>query len=229
MFGNTMAVSGGSWWNSYMNLIDMRVSTIWSTPWNQCPGPYDQASPFICLDQPSRSGGTLLSGATPTPAGWSNINELLDPAYEWDDAGTHPNFGNAYNPNGTLLITNRDWYTDNSGGTPHVQTSPTSPFTGTSGMGFGTLANRPTSCTAGVGYWATDQGSWNQSTNTYAGGYSQGQLYVCKTSSSGAVDVNRNSTACSAQLSGGNYWCDYYTPYTYPHPLNSGSDDLQIP
>ena len=37
-----------------------------------------------------------------------------------------------------------------------------------------TLANRPAICTPGVGYWATDQGNWNQSGN---GG--QGQLFVC--------------------------------------------------
>jgi hypothetical protein len=31
-----------------------------------------------------------------------------------------------------------------------------SPFDGTSGVGIGTLANRPSKCTKGVGYWATD-------------------------------------------------------------------------
>ncbi|MBI5181521.1 MAG: hypothetical protein HZA06_01260 [Nitrospirae bacterium] len=32
-----------------------------------------------------------------------------------------------------------------------------SSFNGTSGMGCGTLASRPTTCTIGVGYWATNQ------------------------------------------------------------------------
>jgi hypothetical protein len=74
------------------------------------------------------------------------------------------------------------------------QTSPSSPFNGTTGMGFGTLANRPATCTtssepgAGVGYFATDQGP-------------QGTLYTC---------------------SAANTWTAYYTPYTYPHPLVSG-------
>jgi hypothetical protein len=59
---------------------------------------------------------------------------------------------------------NRDWFEAESN---NAQTSPTSPFNGTSGVGFGTLANRPTTCSAGltdapdagnggVGYFATD-------------------------------------------------------------------------
>jgi len=72
-------------------------------------------------------------------------------------------------------------------------------------MGFGTLANRPTTCShttapngengGGVAYWATDQGSWK---NGGAGGV----LYRC-----GAT----------------NTWTVQYTPFTYPHPLRNGS------
>ena len=53
---------------------------------------------------------------------------------------------------------NRDYYQ----GSTTAQTSQTSPFNGTSGVGFGVLANRPTTCTTGaetgggVAYWATD-------------------------------------------------------------------------
>jgi len=76
-----------------------------------------------------------------------------------------------------------------------LQTNSTTPFNGTATIGFGhgTLANRPTTCTTGVGYWATDQGNWNQS-----GSGGQGQLYVCTAT---------------------NTWTLSYTPYTYPHPL----------
>ena len=64
----------------------------------------------------------------------------------------------------------------------------------TTGAGHGTLANRPTNCTPSVGYWATDQGTWNQSGN----GWGNGQLYVCTAT---------------------NTWTLNYTPYIYPHPL----------
>ena len=66
----------------------------------------------------------------------------------------------------------------------------------TIGTGHGTLANRPTTCTTEAGYWATDQGNWNQS-----GSGDQGELFVCT-----APDT----------------WTLHYTPYTYPHPLIAG-------
>ena len=51
--------------------------------------------------------------------------------------------------------------------------------------------------TAGVAYWATDQGEWD---STRAG--PDGQLYKC---------------------SSANGWTAFYTPYAYPHPLVSGT------
>jgi hypothetical protein len=73
-------------------------------------------------------------------------------------------------------------------------------------MGFGTLANRPTTCThttapngengGGVAYWATDQGEWDA---THPG--ADGQLYRCSAT---------------------NTWTLVYTPFTYPHPLQTG-------
>ena len=73
----------------------------------------------------------------------------------------------------------------------------TTSFDGTSGVGSGPIAGRPATCTTGVAYWATDQGNWNQS-----GSGGQGVLYKCTTT---------------------NNWSSAYTPYTYPHPLVSGS------
>src|SRR5205085_10069730 len=138
-----------------------RAKVIWASPWNQCngSGPYDDnsVSPPICIDQPSRSGGTLLSGSTPSPTGW--VNEAIDPTYEWNDSGYKPVFGNV-SSNYSQMIANRDWYTDNSNGTPQPQTPPTSPFTGATGVAFATRENPPTTYTAGVGYFSVDQGSW---------------------------------------------------------------------
>lgn len=87
----------------------------------------------------------------------------------------------------------------------------TASFTGASGTGSGTLAARPSTCTptpeaadagnGGVGYWATDQGSWNQSASNPQGAQQNGAdgvLYRCSAT---------------------NTWTVAYTPYTYPHPL----------
>lgn len=151
----------------------------------------------LCVDQPSRGIGNLVSGAGPTPTGW--VAEILDPTYELMDTGV-VNQG-AVTTDTAKLIANRDWYTDNQAG---HQTSASSPFNGASGMGWGTLANRPTSCTPSVAYWATDQGSWNQSGNSFG----QGELFVCTATNTWTVD---------------------YTPYTYPHPLTQPAGPILPP
>ena len=75
---------------------------------------------------------------------------------------------------GTVLAVNRDFYVY------------TPSFNGTNGVGSGTQGSRPSSCTSGVAYWATDM-------NT---------LYKCTAP---------------------NTWTAYYTPYSYPHPLTTGT------
>jgi hypothetical protein len=76
-----------------------------------------------------------------------------------------------------------------------------SSFDGTSGVGCGTLADRPVTCTAGVAYWATEQ-SCTTIDDANVGAHPtapiSGTLYKCITP---------------------NTWTEYYTPYTYPHPL----------
>ncbi len=161
----------------------------------------------VCLDQGTRGAGALLSGSAPvTPV--TPINETLDPLYEWGDrfaGGSGPNQAPIYASSTLKMIANRDFY--NESPNQAAQTSPTSPFSGATGTGHGTLANRPTTCTTGVAYWATDQGSWNTS-----GSGGQGELFKCTAT---------------------NTWTLAYTPYTYPHPLitggGSGSSVIQTP
>jgi hypothetical protein len=179
-------------------------------PWNSCNGtePWDQApwsSTSACLDQPGRGAGELLQNAIPVLASAASTvcsilgqcwqNPALDPIYEAGEISPNnaPGVRVATDGTSTRVLANRDYYAQVS---DVAQTSPTSPFNGTSGTGYGKLANRPTTCTPGVGYWATDQGSWNN------GGGGQGQLFTCGS---------------------GNSWNLHYTPYTYPHPLTTGA------
>ena len=80
---------------------------------------------------------------------------------------------------------------------------PQTSFDGSVGTGAGTLASRPGTCTPRVAYWASDQGAWNHS-----GSGGQGQLYICTAP---------------------NTWTLSYTPYTYPHPLISGTGSPAAP
>lgn len=77
-------------------------------------------------------------------------------------------------------------------------------FNGTVGVGCGTLASRPATCTARVAYWATNQSCANVTglvgdiiTNPSRTNIS-GNLYVCT-----ATDT----------------WTEWGALYTYPHPL----------
>lgn len=84
-------------------------------------------------------------------------------------------------------------------------------FDGTTGMGCGTLAARPVTCTVGVGYWAT-----NQSCTDLTG----------MVGASPAAPISGTLYRCTST----NVWTAHYTPYAYPHPLRSESEaDVTAP
>jgi hypothetical protein len=221
-------VWGNSWHNVFKNIYLAKVTRGDNTTYNQSPTPngwgyagtgfngvgsawdFSAVTPtgYPSIDQTGRGQGDLLTGffpskvnATTGTIAWPN--QALEPVYIWNNFGSIESVNGQveYNIDESRILSGRDYYRQASG----VQVSPTSPFNGTSGVGWGTLANRPTTCTAGVAYFATDQGSWNTSTSNPYG-----------VQQNGADGVLYKATAT-------NTWTLYYTPYTYPHPLQGVS------
>lgn len=157
------------------------------------------ANGWPCWFQPGRApaGGSPAYGSLAPVYVWGNVNNStgakVDMEIENPWGATSPSVADH-------LAANRDYYNAVS---VNAQSSASSPFNGTTGMGFGTLSNRPTTCSTGtdpessglggVGYWATNIGEWNAKTSG-----PDGQLYRCTS---------------------GNVWVVHYKPYAYPHPL----------
>lgn len=169
---------------------------------------------YPCLDQPGRGAGQLLVGLMPSKTNNSTgtiawPNQALEPVYIAANVGDPASGWGGFvvsNASNGRVTSDRDYYMQASG----VQVSASSPFNGTTGTGWGTLANRPTTCTTGVAYWATDQGDWNQSSSNPYG--------VNQNGNSGVLYV---ATAT-------NTWTLYYEPYTYPHPLRNEAVDETV-
>lgn len=137
---------------------------------------------YPCIDQPGRGQCDLLNGedfpnaldsVTGTPT-WPH--QVLEPIYEWLNQWQPTSYAPSRpkicvedtTHDSNTFIENREWYqyTLVWNGSAWTGTA----FNGTVGTGSGLLANRPTTCTPGVAYWATD-------TNT---------LYVCATANTWA-------------------------------------------
>lgn len=212
IWGNTFSVVGTI--NSdAMNLLHYRSASPAEAGYDSYMGRCDGTSSrdrnfspsstyygYPCWMQPGRApaGGSPIYGTHSPMYFFLNINQANGSTVPVviDSPWSGPPYVT------THVVANRDFFQAVS---PNAQTSPTSPFNGATGMGYGTLANRPTTCTTstlepggGVGYWATDQGYWNNATPGTPGGV----LYRC---------------------SAPNTWTQHYVPYAYPHPMRNAS------
>ncbi len=172
-----------SCYNLYLALVEECADNLTTT--NYTSGLFSGASD----GQPFHISDTYI---------WNNRKgtTLQQPSVEEDCCtGSTGNCGAAnpaccYNGAGQPAIKeNTDWWKQ-----------PTS-FDGTVGVGCGTLASRPATCTTGVGYWATDQ---NCTT-----------IAAANIGADAATPLSGTLYKCTAT----NTWTSYYTPYTYPHPL----------
>jgi hypothetical protein len=139
------------------------------------------SSPDIEVNQ---YNGGCTNQIVPAP---TNYNPLVNNTYVFNNTvnGTiKPMVAGSVNSCG--VTQNVNWWNYNSS------------FNGTTGIGYGVKSAMPGTCTTGVGYWVTDEGSWN----TKLQADTSGQFYKC---------VSTNN------------WQLYYTPYTYPHPLQGDS------
>ena len=139
-------------------------------------------------DQGLGKHNTALSNTVAYP------RQALDPVYAWNNTfTTSPGFpvgsvvANGASPSVTQ---DQDYYSQ------FGNSSPWAGFTGATGVGQGVIASRPATCTTGVAYWATDQGTWNNFDPT-----KEGVLYICTAT---------------------NTWTLSYTPFTYPYPFAGG-------
>ncbi len=96
---------------------------------------------------------------------------------------------------------NEDWQYNGLVENVNFFNDQTPNFNGTVGCGCGPLSSRPSTCTVGVGYWATNQ--------------------TCTQVSSANCGVRPSAPISGTfyKCTATNTWQSYYTPYTYPHPL----------
>lgn len=186
-FGNRL---NGSGWSFDILMDNVRSEESVSTS-GRCNGSSNWdgntagMSGYPCRDQIGRSQDT---------AQWAPgrpYAQVFQPVYFWNNLINGSEFDIDNSGLNTWIRQDRDWYTTNAA------------FNGTAGVGSGPIASRPSTCTTGVAYWATNEGEWN---SLQAG--PDGRLYKCTAT---------------------NTWSLYYTPYPYPHPWQGTGTPPEAP
>jgi hypothetical protein len=157
------------------------------------------SSGYPCLDGLGRGQDTqALNGQT-----WPNRLNSVTGTIAWPHQYLEPiymwnnSIGSAtYTAVSTNATNNQDYYYD--------QSAQSGSFTGAAGTGHGLLSARPTTCRPGPGgtYGTSPTGSYGVAYFATDANGGNGELYVCTST---------------------NTWTGIYQPYTYPHPLVTGS------
>jgi hypothetical protein len=207
--GATQSAYNGTYWAHYATNGSFTFTVV-GTPATPATGTITTFSPvdgnadssgYRCIDQIGAGrGDTLITGGCDEGASFEcvldnpiNTHQVLQPAYAWNNL-EGSTISPTFNQEPGVITENRDIYTQRTG-----------TFNGTGasgdggGVGRGLRSARPSTCTAGVAYWATDGGTnWNTANGTGV----DGGLDRC---------VSTNT------------WTNnFYVPLAYPHPLVSG-------
>lgn len=211
IWGNTMA--SGAAYRFWAGATDRQSGDETETPtplgWGYCgtavngnglgslwDGNSNISTGYPCLDGVGRGQTTQALNGANLPLRLNSVmsaiawpHQYLEPFYLWMNT---INGATEISIRDTSTKQNVDIFADNAS------------FTGTTGTGYGLLANRPSACTPGPGgtYYTSPTGSYGVAYFATDANGGQGELYVC---------------------TGTNAWTGIYEPFTYPHPLVAGS------